>query len=93
MSVTLYEDDRAGGAQYTFHTTIADLRTWNWNDTVSSLTNDETVYFYEDINFGGAGPWEVPPGKHPLGELADYGIPNDVISSFVIPGTYYTPPY
>jgi hypothetical protein len=91
MSVTIYEDDHAGGDAKFFGDPeqTPDLTNYaldysyfdTWNDDVSSLYTTEYLYVFEDAYYSGPNAL-LPPGFHDLAALESYGINNDSISSF-----------
>jgi hypothetical protein len=85
MAVTIYDGPNFDGGQSLFSkVNERDLRYWDMNDKTSSIeVTGNTATVYEDINYGGRH-WDLRPGKYDLHELADIGIPNNAISSFVV---------
>jgi hypothetical protein len=82
----IYEDDSASGYSYSFLSNASDLNNYemgdfsDWNDEVSSIYTDSSIYVYEDAGYSGFKAL-LAPGFHDLASLESYGIYNDSISS------------
>ncbi|MCC5618776.1 peptidase inhibitor family I36 protein [Nostoc sp. CHAB 5836] len=79
-AATIYRDANFKGGGLKYSNGDSNLVNDNFNDTTSSIiiTGNERWRFYRDVNFQGPA---VTLGRGRYSFVADFGIPNDSISS------------
>ena len=77
--VVIFEHRHWQGASFRTNLNVPWVGDW-WNDRISGIiVASGTWKFYEHINYGGSS-WELKQGYYEY--ISDFGVPNDVISSF-----------
>ena len=77
--VVVFEHRNWQGASFRTNLNVPWVGDW-WNDRISGIiVVSGTWRFYEHIDYGGL-PWDLKQGYYEY--IADFGIPNDTISSF-----------
>ncbi|MCF6404641.1 peptidase inhibitor family I36 protein [Chitinophaga filiformis] len=89
--VTFYWDDNFTGASIT-KTASSSWIGLDWNDKVTSLIvsrvpTEEQAVFYTDINYGGTAV-ALSAGTYTRAQMIGNGLPDDAITSFMIPSGY-----
>ena len=77
--VVIFEDRHWQGESFRTNLNVPWVGDW-WNDRISGIiVVSGTWRFYEHIDYGGTH-WDLAQGYYEY--ISDFGIPNDVISSF-----------